>query len=165
MKKLLSTSLLILFFAALAYGIDINEVRGLYKKAAIDEKANETMLSILSSVDEKSPLLLGYKASGTMMMANYVINPLSKLSYFNRGKRMLESAIAADTKSLELRFLRFMVQVNSPSFLGYVNNIESDKRYILDNMVNMTDMKSKEFVSAILKDSKHLNPAEKTRLF
>jgi len=165
MKKLLSTSLLILFFAALAYGIDINEVRGLYKKAVIDEKANETMLSILSSVDEKSPLLLGYKASGTMMMANYVINPLSKLSYFNRGKRMLESAIAADTKSLELRFLRFMVQVNSPSFLGYVNNIESDKRYILDNMVNMTDMKSKEFVSAILKDSKHLNPAEKTRLF
>ena len=165
MKKLLSTSLLILFFAALAYGIDINEVRGLYKKAVIDEKANETMLSILSSVDEKSPLLLGYKASGTMMMANYVINPLSKLSYFNRGKRMLESAIAADTKSLELRFLRFMVQVNSPSFLGYVNSIESDKRYILDNMVNMTDMKSKEFVSAILKDSKHLNPAEKTRLF
>src|SRR5690554_6753955 len=165
MKKLLSTSLLILFFAALAYGIDINEVRGLYKKAVIDEKANETMLSILSSVDEKSPLLLGYKASGTMMMANYVINPLSKLSYFNRGKRMLESAIAADTKSLELRFLRFMVQVNSPSFLGYINNVESDKRYILDNMVNMTDMKSKEFVSAILKDSKHLNPAEKTRLF
>jgi hypothetical protein len=76
------------------------------------------------------PVLVGYKACGTMMMAKYVFNPFSKLSYFRRGKKILETVIAANSDVVELRFLRYSIQTNAPSFLGYNKHIAEDKMFL-----------------------------------
>lgn len=157
---------LIFFFYAhvFADGIDINEIRVLYEKSASDERSCKEMIVLLSGIDEGNPLLLGYKASGTMMMAKYVGSPFSKLSYFKKGKQMLEHAIMLDERNIELRFLRLMVQVNLPSFLGYNTDIQKDKDFILSNISGMLDMGSKDFVGMTLSKSDYLNSAEKRAL-
>lgn len=166
MNKILFISLLFIKSPMFTKGksVDINEVRTLYQKAATSENACRAMVELLSEFDEKNPLFLGYKASGTMMMAKYVINPFSKMSYFRKGKNMLEKAIEMDESCLELRFLRFTAQTNIPSFLGYHDWIENDKAFILKGFTSVTDIKLKQFVFPMLWESKYLNTEEKNSL-
>ena len=81
-----------------------------------------------------------------MMMANYVFNPFSKLSYFNKGKKMLHRAIMADAQNIELRFIRFGVQTNVPSFLGYNNYVEKDKAYLKQSLPFISDQNLKNMI-------------------
>lgn len=46
----------------------------------------------------------------------------------------MEKAIAADTSSVETRYIRFVLQSNVPSILNYNKQIISDKKYILSNL-------------------------------
>lgn len=144
--------------------VDIASVRILFQKAVSNEKACKQLANLLAPDDERNPLLLGYKGSGTMVMAKHVFNPFSKLSYFRKGKQMLESAIDTDETNFELRFLRFAAQTNMPSFLGYNNDIEKDKEFILNYYSQIKDAELKEFVLPSLKKSKYLTTDEKDQL-
>jgi hypothetical protein len=64
-------------------------------------------------------------------MAKHAGNPLSKYSNFNKGKKLLENAVKRDPKNLEIRFMRYICQEKTPSFLGYKENLEEDKKFIL----------------------------------
>ncbi len=150
--------------AATANDVDIKMIRTLYVKAGVEESANVKMCSLLNDVDFNDPLLFGYRASAMMIMAKYASNPLAKLSHFNKGKRMLEQAIALDSKNIELRLLRFMAQSNAPAFLRYSDKIDSDKEFIIDNIQEIYDIRLKQFIIRIMSDSKFLEPDEKLLL-
>ena len=76
----------------------------------------------------------GYFGVATMMQAKVYANPFTKLSYFNKGKKILETAIQDDQDNVELRFIRFAVQKKVPDLLFYNNNLKEDKT-VLDNYV------------------------------
>lgn len=78
--------------------------------------------------------LLGYKGAVELGMARHDSNPFKKMSYFSDGKKHLEEAISKDHENIELRFLRLTIQVHLPTFLGYSDNIESDKVFVLNNL-------------------------------
>lgn len=146
---------LLLFFGASCYAQtdSINKIRQLYQKAATEKKACEQLIGVLkSNYPKENTLLLGYKGSATMMMANHVINPFTKLSYFKKGKNMLKKAIEADRENIELRFLRYAAQTNAPSFLGYDDHISSDKKYLLQ-AGDSIDQTLKELISSQLNKS------------
>ncbi len=166
MKKLFFIVMLFCGFTSFRnVSVDMNEVRSLYQKAVSSEKSCKELVEISSGVNEKNnPLMLGYKASGTMLMAKHVVNPFTKMSYLKNGKQMLEKAIEADEKNFELRFLRFMAQTNMPSFLGYNNSINDDKKFILNSFSQIKDSKLKEFVLPVLHKSKYVTAEEKQQL-
>ncbi|HEX6982555.1 MAG TPA: hypothetical protein VF181_07320 [Balneolaceae bacterium] len=159
MKKIIF--LIILFFytgSCLAQVPFINKVRMMYDKAATQEKVCERLISLLAPYNENNnPLLLGYKASATMMTAKYVLNPFSKLSHFNKGKRLLDKAINADKDNLELRFLRLAAQTNTPSFLGYDDHIAADKNFLKKSLPQLTDMKLQKFIISRMRNLNLLN--------
>ncbi len=64
-------------------------------------------------------------------MAKHATNPLSKYSYFNKGKKALENALKKDPNNLEIRLMRFISQEQTPAFLGYNKDLKSDKTFIL----------------------------------
>lgn len=163
MKKIILIGLLFLGNVVFAKGPSMDEVRILYQKAATDENACKKLIEILTPF-ENDALYSGYRASAIMMMAKHVFNPFSKMSYFKSGKRTLEKSIEADSKNVELRFLRFTAQSNIPSFLGYHDRIESDKKFILNSISLVTDLKLKEFMIPILRKSNHLTSYEKQEL-
>ncbi len=143
----------------------IAEVRLQYRKAATEENSCKDLIALLAPYNEKNdPLLSGYKAGATMMMAKYVFSPFGKLSYFNRGKKMMEKAIEADKENAELRFLRFGVQTNIPFFLGYKNDIETDKSFILQSISHLGDPQLKQFIISYLNRSGELTNIEKQEL-
>lgn len=130
------------------------EVRGLYQNAVVNEKVCQELIAILAPYKEnENPLLYGYKAGATMMMAKHVFNPISKLNYFNKGKKMLNDAITAQPKNVELRVLRFLAQSNTPSFLGYNDAINSDERFILSNFSTIETKSTQEYLFSMLKNT------------
>ena len=141
---------------------NLREVRSLFIRAASDESACKKLVQMLRPYTEKTnPLLSGYRGNATMMMAKYVFNPISKISHFNRGKSVLENAIRADPENIELLFLRFCTQANSPGFLGYKENMEKDKKMILSNLASVDDPNLKSMIKNYLLKEPSLNEAEK----
>lgn len=136
----------------LAQPPELNNVRALFEKASVEEKACKKILSLLQPYDENAnPVLAGYKASATMIMAKHVVNPFSKLSYFRKGKTILEKSIQANKTNVELRFLRLAIQSNIPAFLGYKNNMSSDKSFLMQSFDRLKDQQLKQLIAGLLK--------------
>lgn len=125
--------------------LPISEVRKLYSEAAFQEtKADQLFNSLSDKQTSADALLLGYKGAVTILQAKYCINPYSKWSKFTDGKSLLEKAIQKDKRSIELRFLRYAIQRNVPSFLGYAQNMQEDKLFILENLPKLHANKTDE---------------------
>lgn len=97
---------------------DIERILG-YKVKGLDENELE--------------IINAYQAAGTCMMANYVFSPKSKLKYFKEGKGELEELILFN-KDVEKVYLRLLIQLNTPKFLNYHEDIESDIDYLQEYM-------------------------------
>lgn len=74
-------------------------------------------------------VIKAYQAAGTCMMANYVFSPISKLKYFNEGKKNLEELISRE-KEVENVYLRLLLQLNVPHMLNYHKNIDEDVAFL-----------------------------------
>lgn len=128
-----------------------SEVREVFQKATVEERSCRNLLKLLEDYNEKnSPLLAGYKACATMIMAKYVVNPFTKLSYFSKGKLLLEKCITIDKQNIELRFLRYTIQRKVPFFLQYRSSLKEDERMIKGAVVNLKDTELKKMISEFL---------------
>jgi len=117
----------------------LNEVRDLYQKAPVDKRSCFELLELLKPVEVADSRLYGYKGANLMISAQYVFSPFGKLSRFNEGKQMLESAVSAETGDVELRYLRLSIQKNAPAILGYNQSIEADRLFLKQALPNISD--------------------------
>ncbi len=134
----------------------IKEVRIMLHNATSNEQACTKMIGLLEPFNEtNNPLLFGYRGGATMLMAKHAFNPFSKLSYFKKGKLMLESAIKADHTNVELRFLRYTIQTNVPGFLNYKSDKNLDRTFISQSLPKLKDQELKKIIiEFLLKHSK-----------
>ena len=131
MKRFIIYGLILFSTSSFAEVPSISRVRSLFEQAGIQKSSCITLIKLLEPYNEINfPVLMGYKACGTMLMAKHVPNPFSKLLHSRMGKKLLETIIAVNDKIVELRFLRYSVQTNAPSFLGYNSHIAEDKMFL-----------------------------------
>lgn len=72
----------------------------------------------------------GYVVSLQMKQAKYKMMPWSKLKVFNTNKSKLEELISKNPNNVHLRYVRLVIQENTPSVLGYTSSIEKDKQFL-----------------------------------
>jgi hypothetical protein len=113
-----------------------------------------------------SAIQTGYKAAVTMVMADHVFNPYCKFKYFLDGKAELEKILLLHPLNYELRLIRFAIQSNIPGFLGYANNINEDKTFLISQLKQESMLKNKDvelikISKQYLTESKHCTEAEK----
>lgn len=157
----------ITFLVRVAFGgnDDLLRTRELYYKASSDKRGAEQFDTFLAtSPNLGSSLLLGYKGMCCMIMANYTWNPYNKLSYFTKGRNLLDDAINRDVSNIELRFLRFCVQTHAPGFLGYSAKIDEDKAVIVKGFAQLKDNDLRDRIKNYLGTSKHCSPTDKVVL-
>lgn len=165
MKQFLTFMLFFYCMVSPAQELPLEEIRSLYSRAAVEKSACEKLMDQLDSVSVRTnPLLFGYRGSATMMMAEHVGNPFSKLCYFNKGKEMLNGAIEADKDNMELRFLRFAAQTKAPAMLGYRGQIEEDKKRILEALPRTDDASLKKLIVKFMAASDFVGEQEKKEL-
>lgn len=73
----------------------------------------------------------GYYAAMLFMKSKYVIFPLTKFKYFKKGKLLLDDLVFNNQNNIEIRYIRFLLQSEMPSFLGYNKNLEEDYLVII----------------------------------
>ena len=99
-----------------------------------------------------------------MIQAKYTLNPVNKLDRFNKGKELIRTAFSRDTLNLEMRFIRFSIQSNLPSFLGYRGNLDQDKRFLLNNTKTSKDTELQEMIFNYLSGLAVIKPVELKQL-
>jgi hypothetical protein len=102
------------------------------KNLAIAPENKSVCYAMLSSLEKNKENVkaMGYLGAFTMIKANHQLNPIKKLGSFNDGKKLLEKAIAQSPNDIELRYVRYAIQISIPKFLGYNAEISEDKKML-----------------------------------
>lgn len=109
----------------------LDKARNEYHQLTSEKSINQFILLYKNShCDEIKP----YLASAIMQQAQYALSPIKKLRYFNQGKKLLESFIEKNPTNIEARYVRVLVQRESPHFLGYYKDVKTDKGFIKENI-------------------------------
>ena len=148
---------IIMFFSLKLYSqlnTDMSEVRLLYIKSASDYKSCLKLDSITKQFSkEKFPILYSYNISSSLLSCNHIKNPIKKYAIFKQKSKDLDNIIIENPNSIEIRFLRYMIQSNAPQFLGYDTKIDSDYNFVLDNLT-IIDKSLKEFICDLINKQK-----------
>jgi hypothetical protein len=102
--------------------------------SAQTEPAKQEFYNYCANLSTRNNTQQAYFGVATAMYAELVSNPADKLSYFSRGKDLLEKAIANDYWNEELRFLRYTVQDKAPWMLQYHDKLSEDSYYIYQSL-------------------------------
>lgn len=151
--------------AAFPKGDDLLKVRKYYYLAINSKEKFKDFENILVKYSNPDNTILGYIGMSFMLKAKYAWLPNYKMEYFTKGKNFLESAISNDPNNVELKFMRFCVQNDTPSFLSYKRNLENDKRYLMKSIPTMRDNDLKQkIINYMLEKEVKLTEAELSRL-
>lgn len=95
----------------------------------------DNQITILQKKDKDG--LKAYIGALKMKKAGIVFSVLDKLSFFKEGRLLLEEEITKFPNNAEYRFLRLVIQENSPQFLGYNTNLNEDKKSVIQEYKKM----------------------------
>lgn len=114
----------------------LDKIRSEFQQIGSEEDIYKILEFEYEPVDKyEDQMIRAYKATATCMLANYVFSPVSKLKYFNEGKKSLEEMIRIG-KDVENVYLRMLLQLNVPRSLNYHKNIEEDVNYLQDSLAD-----------------------------
>ena len=111
--------------------IDIEILRSEYLKAVAEDKNIDFLLLTLSKMKKLSPLALAYQACLETLKAKQLWNPLDKLALAKQSQETFAKAIYENPESLEIRFLRYSIQLSLPSYLNLSKDLATDKSKII----------------------------------
>lgn len=115
---------------------DVELIRTLFQNIKTEDDTETIVGFQIKETDEKEiSILNAYKGAAQCMKANYVSSSLSKLKYFNEGKKILEESIA-EYRNVESVYLRLLIQLNVPKILGYHKEIDSDILFLQENLAS-----------------------------
>jgi hypothetical protein len=139
------------FLLMVIISIANTDLRNQFDKAIYSKSLAENLKLSLEKKSSLTPLELGYLGATKMVLAKHYFNPFNKLQSFNQGKTDLENALKKDKNSAELVFLRYSCAKNAPHFLNYYQNIDSDKAFLENAVISMTDNDLKSRIQVFLK--------------
>jgi|SRR5690606_22851863 len=157
MLKSVSVFFIFYFILTSANGFsqDLDSFRIQYEKAVEDKAICKTLIQKLRLKQERKEIKsveLAYLGALETIWANHVLNPLSKLKTFKKGKEKIETAIRQNSNDIEIYYLRLSVQKNAPSFLGYNSNIKEDSDFVKKHRHLVTSMILQKHIASVLKD-------------
>lgn len=125
--------LIVFFLISFNTESPLEEVRCQFPNIESLEQADKFRVSLKS---DNSAEAKGYYASMVLMKSRFSKSPFSKYKFFKQGKKQLDKAISENTAVVEIRYIRFLMQKQIPSFLGYNKNIEEDYNFILTQLID-----------------------------
>lgn len=162
--------LMLLFFITISLvGTDLSAYRKMLDQSLEDEDAADRFYAQFKSVKEdREPVMVGFRAMSEFMLCKHLLNPFSKLNHFNRGRKLLETAVKRDKLDPELLFFRLSTQSNIPPMLRYNININDDKllllKYVKGGLSAAADQALYNRIKAYLLINQYCSPEEKAMI-
>lgn len=118
-------------YTAFSSDHSIEDIRKKYQLAVYDSKVANVLSERLNKIDKPDALTLAYKGSTLALKAKHAWNPYAKLEYMNSFDEIINEAVRRNSEDIEIRFLRYSVQLNTPKYLGLSKNLSEDKSKIV----------------------------------
>ena len=134
MKKIFLIFLCLIYSLLLHAKGSIELARKEFKKAVYSAKVNNEVHQLLLSSKTQDPLTQAYVAYFTALKARHVTSPYEKIKHVRSFDLTIKKAVALAPNNLEIRFLRFSIQDQLPTYLGYSKELAVDKKMILQQI-------------------------------
>lgn len=118
--------------------------------ASLANNANLCKNTINELTGELQPLQQAYLGASQTIWAKHAFSPLTKLKSFKKGTKNIDAAVQKSPNDIEIRMLRYSVQLNAPSFLGYNHNLKQDKQFLQHNKGKLNDQKLLAIINQLL---------------
>jgi hypothetical protein len=113
--------------------LDTEQLRQAYRHAVKDAQIAEKLSQKLTpELCRQSPLALAYSGALDTLKARHCWNPMEKLYLAQRSQQQLARAVALASHNVEIRFLRYSIQLGLPAYLNLSINLQEDKKLIID---------------------------------
>lgn len=125
--RVLASILLLMVFATHSEANEPDQVRTDFVRATQDIDARSALVADLraeSSLDET--FTTAYLGAALTLLAECGMVPWTKYNRFTSGTQLLEQSILRAPDAAEFKYLRFIIQLNAPLFLGYDANLKND---------------------------------------
>jgi hypothetical protein len=114
---------------------DLTKLREAYILSQNDIKSCKELHNLSKNCNPKlDPVEFSYNITSHLMECHFILNPFLKYTIFKNSTQQLDSLICLNPQYIEMRFLRYLVQLNSPTLLGYNTNLYNDYKFIIDNI-------------------------------
>jgi hypothetical protein len=117
----------------------LNEIRSLYHASIYSSEKSKEIITYFDTEPGKTPIEMAYEGASRMVGAKHLFFPTDKLSTFRKGKVLIEEAVKKEPNSIEIRYLRYSIQLESPSFLSYRQNLSEDRKFLIDHYKEVRD--------------------------
>jgi hypothetical protein len=159
---------LIVVLLILAASLPVNAMTGSELRREFDSAVNDEdkAVSLLSRLDGLAfdPVHLAYHAATTALLAKFSYNPWNKYSYCKQSMSEFQEAVKAAPANIEIRYLRYCVQSNLPSFLGMNKELSDDRTIMLLHLNESSDQDLNKRIASLLLDTKKCSSAEQELL-
>ena len=131
---------------------DVKHLRKLYLTSYNNQSTCDSLSSYLNLFDKKNNTIDAYIGANNLLISKFSKNIVKKFKYFEEGKNLIEQAIKNDPKNIEIIFIRYLNQINSPWFLNYNQNLGEDRDFLIKNFNLINDQYFKNVIQKILKN-------------
>lgn len=111
----------------------ISSARNLYSKLDQGDLYVDSLIKVTSRFIS-SPLMLAYYGAAKTAKAKYVSGPFDKYSTAKAGLAKLNSSISKSPSNIEIRFIRYSVEINIPAVMPFTDHTKQDRKYILEHL-------------------------------
>jgi hypothetical protein len=102
----------------------------------------------------------GYHAASKMISTKFMYNPFVSIKIYNQARKDLEKLIEENPKDIELHYIRYSIQKNTPRFIGYYKNLKDDREKLITYMESSNMDELTKHMLVFLKDTKDISKAE-----
>lgn len=157
-----------MIFTSDVFALNIDEIRKTFQFAVESSTITDKLSADLKKITKPDPLTLAYIASVEALKAKHSWNPFSKNEYMKSFEKKMNDAVNRMPDNMEIRYLRYNIQFNVPSYLGFSSNLEEDRKRIIDLFLNKkfasTNKKLITEVYTFLVQSKSVSSDEKLKM-
>ena len=100
------------------------------------------------------PIYHAYNIVSKILESKYLRNPVKKFRVFKENTKLLDSLLVYHPKILEIRFLRYSIQINAPKILGYTTFVKEDYEFIMKN-ISYADEDLKKIITSFMSKFKY----------
>ena len=103
-----------------------DDIRNAFVQASQDKYLRAEFHDLVIQSKTSTAFSMVYQGAAKALLAETIYAPWSKWKYFQDGRDLIEAAIQEDPLNAEFRYIRFLIQINAPSFLDYDTNLKED---------------------------------------
>ena len=114
----------------------LSSLRTEYLEALRDYLNAQKVYESFLKVEQPTAKILAYQGALEAIMTKTTWNIFKKMSYLNKSEESFKRAVKLALNDIEIRFMRLAVQYEIPEYLGYSRDMESDRKFIVQNIAS-----------------------------